>query len=87
MGRTPITRQGAVEFGRRVRAYREKRGLTQLGLAIAIASADYSLDTSYISDIENGKRNPTLEKILILAAALDVDPCSLVKGLRPDPRP
>lgn len=70
-----------------MRAYREQRGLTQLGLALTIAAADYSLDASYISDIENGKRNPTLEKILILAAALDIDPCALMKGLKPDPRP
>jgi transcriptional regulator with XRE-family HTH domain len=76
-----------VEFGRRVRAQREKKGLTQMGLAIQIATTGHNLDTSYISDIENGKRNPTLEKILVLADALGVDPGVLTKGLKPDKRP
>jgi transcriptional regulator with XRE-family HTH domain len=55
----------------------------QLSLQIG---ATGSLDTSYISNIENGRRNPTLEKILLIASALGLDPAELVAGLTPDTR-
>jgi transcriptional regulator with XRE-family HTH domain len=78
MGRTPTLRPGAVEFGRRVRARREELGLSQMTFGLAVG-----LHPTYISDIELGRRNVSLETILRLAAALEVDPARLVKGLRP----
>jgi transcriptional regulator with XRE-family HTH domain len=85
MGRTAIRRRSAVEFGKRVRAAREARGVTQLQLSLQIGQSG-SLDTSYISNIENGRRNPSLEIILLIADALGVDPSNLVEGLKPDHR-
>lgn len=39
------------------------------------------LDRTYISGLERGKRNPTLETIVILARGLDVHPSDLLKTL------
>ena len=41
------------------------------------------LHFTYISDVEQGRRNVSLETLLRLAAALDIDPGHLVTGLRP----
>lgn len=38
---------------------------------------------TYISSVERGERNISLENILRLAATLSVDPGLLVHGLRP----
>lgn len=38
---------------------------------------------TYVSSVERGERNISLENIVRLAAALDVDPSALVKGLAP----
>ncbi len=63
----------SIEFGVRVRKFREKRGWSQENLA------EYSgLHRTYISGIERGVRNPTLEVIEKLAIALDVTPAILL---------
>lgn len=41
------------------------------------------LHFTYVSDVELGRRNVSLETILRVAAALDVDPSELVQGLSP----
>ncbi len=68
----------AIEFGRRVRALREKQGRSQEALAL-----DLELDRSYVGSIERGERNLSLNNICRIAEALSVDPSGLVKGLRP----
>lgn len=62
-----------VEFGRRLRAMRQERGLSQEQLA-HIAQ----LDRTYVSSCEAGRRNATIKTITRLAEALDVDPAALV---------
>ena len=60
------------QFGAVVRGFRTDAGLSQEALATAA-----SLDRTYISGIERGIRNPTLEIIVRLADALDRQPCDL----------
>ena len=41
---------------------------------------------TYVSSVERGERNLSLENILRLAEALKLDPGELVKALKPVPR-
>lgn len=63
-------------FGKRIRAIRDGRGVSQEGLALLCG-----LDRTYISGIERGTRNPSLTNILKIAAALEVSPSDLFAGL------
>ncbi len=72
--------EATAEFGRRVRARRTERGLSQEALA-DIAQ----LHWTFVGQVERGRRNLTLHNILKLAAALEVDPSELVRGV-PAPR-
>ena len=54
-------------FGKRLRKLREKKGISQEVLAY-----DAELDRTYISSVERGKRNISLENIEKLSVALDV---------------
>jgi transcriptional regulator with XRE-family HTH domain len=67
-----------IEFGSRVRAQRHDLGwsLEQLGEQVG-------LHWTYVGSIERGERNLSLRNILRLAAALDVDPGELTRGLEP----
>jgi transcriptional regulator with XRE-family HTH domain len=66
-----------VGFGEKVRQLRKKKGLTQEELA---ALSD--LHPTYISGIERGKRNVSLENIQKLAKALGISLSELVRGLK-----
>jgi len=66
----------AVEFGQRVRARREKLGWSQMTLGEGVG-----LHFTYISSVERGERNVSLQNIVRLAVALGVDPGLLMKGL------
>jgi transcriptional regulator with XRE-family HTH domain len=78
MGRTERRLPGAVKFGARVRKHRESLGLSQMALG---ERAD--LHFTYVSSVERGERNISLQNILRLAKALGVDPAELIKGLKP----
>ena len=67
------------QFGAVVRSFRTDAGLSQEALATAA-----SLDRTYISGIERGVRNPTLEIIVRLADALGRQPSELFP--KPGPR-
>ncbi len=82
MGRTQRARRAAVELGARVRREREATGLSQLRFAERVG-----LHFTYISDVERGRRNVSLDTIVRLAAALDVDAGDLVRGLVPGDEP
>ncbi len=56
-------------FGQRVVVLRRERGLSQQALALAAG-----LDPTYLSGVEQGRRNLGLINIRRLAAALDVAP-------------
>ena len=61
-------------FGERVRELREKNGWSQEDLA-----ERSGLHRTYVSGVERGVRNPTLEVINRLAAALEVPLSVLMK--------
>jgi transcriptional regulator with XRE-family HTH domain len=66
-------------FGARVRVRRKERGLSQEALATAAG-----LHWTFVGQVERGQRNLSLNNVLKLAAALDVDPGQLVSGLTPE---
>ena len=78
MGRTTRRYDAAVEFGSRLRAVRTEAGLSQMALADLAG-----LHFTYVSSVERGERNVSLENIVRLAAALDINPSRLVEGLMP----
>ena len=67
-----------VELGRRVRALREERGMSQEKLA-----EKAKVHRTYVGSLERGERNVALINIVRLAHALDVDPSELVSGMTP----
>lgn len=52
-------------FGQRIKTLRVQAGLTQMALA-----SKCHLDRTYLSGIERGVRNPTLEIISVIAVGL-----------------
>ena len=60
-------------LGRNVREARKQRGLSQEVLAL-----DAGMKRSYLSDLERGTRNPSVKALGRLAAALGVEPASLL---------
>ena len=61
------------ELGKKIRELRKKKELTQEDLAYKAG-----LDYSYINQIENGKRNPSMEAVEKIAKALGVKVQALV---------
>ncbi len=71
-------KDGALQaFGQRVRARRLELALSQETLA-----AKSGLHRTYISSLELGERNVSLSNVLRIASALDVDPGTLIGGLK-----
>ena len=63
-----------IAFGEHLRELRQERGLaSQEAFAHHV-----SLDRTYISGLERGRRNPTLDIIVKLAHGLDVSPAELL---------
>ncbi len=69
-----------INFGEKVRVLRRNLGYSQEEFAWRVG-----LDPTYISGIENGKRNPTLSAIEILAPALGMTISSLFEGCEDEP--
>lgn len=57
-----------ITFGKCVRRLREERGISQEALA-----SEAGLDRTYVSSVERGRRNISLENIERLAKALEVE--------------
>jgi len=68
----------AKAFGDRVRTHRHDRGESQEELADACG-----LHWTFVGQVERGRRNVSLHNILKLAQGLEIDPCELVRGLKP----
>lgn len=60
-------------FGKNVRRIRESKGWSQDKLA-----DESGLHRTYISGIERGVRNPTIEIVSVIALALEVSPSHLL---------
>lgn len=63
-------------FGRELRALRCRRGLTQRQLAQRIPD----LTANGVSELECGRGNPSVTRVLLLADALGVSSVDLVAG-------
>ena len=66
-------------FGKSLRSSRRSARLSQEALALAA-----KLDRSYISLLERGQRKPSLECVLVLAKALNVNPVKFVNDVVKD---
>lgn len=66
-------RSVAIAFGKVLRETRERSHISQEELAAAAG-----LDRTYVSMLERGVRQPTIETLFRLASALDVTPSSLI---------
>ena len=64
----------AVRLGQNLKKIRTKNGMSQGDIARAL-----NVSRGYVSNIENGKLNPTLSTIVRLAEALDVSTDKLFK--------
>jgi transcriptional regulator with XRE-family HTH domain len=66
-----------IALGDRVRERRLALGLSQMSLADRIG-----LHFTFVSSVERGERNLSLESLLRLAEGLGVNPAELVDGLK-----
>lgn len=65
------------QLGKRIVYLRQLKHLSQLELSL-----DASINRNYLSDLERGKRNPTLGVLQKIAIALSVDLSTLLKGIQ-----
>jgi transcriptional regulator with XRE-family HTH domain len=65
-------------FGRSMRSFRKRRGLTQDDLAMAA-----KLSRNYVSDIERGARNPSLLALVRLSRALRLPLRDMLEDVEP----
>lgn len=66
----------AIEIGRRVRAARLERGISLEDLG-HLSEVNWTT----IGKIERGASSPTVESIVRIATALEIDPGSLISGI------
>jgi transcriptional regulator with XRE-family HTH domain len=64
----------AQKFGMNLKRIRTEKGISQ-----GLIARMLKIDKSFISNIENGKTNPTLSTITKLAKSLSVSPSELLK--------
>jgi transcriptional regulator with XRE-family HTH domain len=64
-------------LGARIRARREELALGQEAMAL-----EAGLHRTYITSLERGQRNPSLETLCKVASAIQIDVGSLVAGLQ-----
>jgi transcriptional regulator with XRE-family HTH domain len=62
------------KLGENLRKLRLKKNMSQVDLATAL-----DVDRAYISNIENGRMNPTLSTLEKIAGALEIPMSELVK--------
>lgn len=61
--------------GRNLRAYRKERGLSQEAFAEVLG-----VHRTYMGGVERGERNLTLKSVERIAARLEVEPLTLLRG-------
>lgn len=77
MGRSAERHPSQVIVGQRARARRSDLGLSQMALADRIG-----LHFTFVSSVERGERNLSLQSLLRLAEGLEINPSDLVDGLK-----
>lgn len=63
-------------FGSAVRDARKKRGLSQLDVV-----SESGIDRAYVSELERGLGNPSVETMFRLAKAMKMSPVELVRTI------
>ena len=64
------------QFGERLRQIRRKQKVTQEELAHRVG-----MDVSYLSELENGRKEPCLRKMKEIAQGLEISLTELLRGL------
>ena len=67
-----------MDIGKRIRFWRNERGLTQLRLA-----EKANISRSYLAGVEAGNYNPSLDTLNSIAAALNMNPSELLGDISP----
>ena len=65
------------QLGKRIAYLRKKKKMSQLDLSV-----ESGINKNYISDLERGRRNPTLMILSRLSKALDCDLSTLLQGIQ-----
>lgn len=65
------------QLGKRIIYLRKKKKMSQLQLSL-----ESEINKNYISDLERGKRNPSLMILNKIAKALEIDMSELLKGIQ-----
>lgn len=65
------------QLGRRIAYLRKKKKMSQLTLAL-----EADINKNYISDLERGRRNPTLMILARICRALKIDLSTLLQGIQ-----
>lgn len=65
------------QLGMRIKYLRKEAKRSQLDLAL-----EANINRNYISDLEKGRRNPTLVILNKIAVALNIDLSTLLKGIQ-----
>ena len=73
--RRPGSDTGRRVFGERIRSLRQNRGLSQERLAEVAG-----IHRTYLSSLERGERNVSLDNIYAIAAALGISPAELFES-------
>ena len=66
-----------VQLGIRIRYLRKQKRMSQLDLAL-----ESGINRNYLSDLEKGRRNPTVLVLNKIAIALNIDLSNLFKGIQ-----
>lgn len=66
-----------IQLGMRIRYLRKQKNMSQLDLSI-----ESDVNRNYISDLEKGRRNPTILVLNKIAIALNTDLSNLFKGIQ-----
>ncbi len=66
------------QLGKRIAYLRRRKGMSQLDLSI-----ETGISKSYISDLENGRRNPSVLLLQRIASSLGVSLEKLFQGIVP----
>ena len=66
-----------IQLGKRIRFLRKEKKWSQLDLAL-----ESNVNRNYISDLEKGRRNPTILVLNKIAIALNTDLSNLFKGIQ-----
>jgi transcriptional regulator with XRE-family HTH domain len=65
-----------IRLGERIRKLRQAKGLSQEGFAL-----ECGIDRTYVSGIERGVRNPTIQVLSVLARGLGTTVSNVTKGI------